>query len=157
MLLSLPFYETFTAKKIADAKATSGVLLCLTFDDKAGVDAIHHSAVSSGGLETRAIEDKGFMYGGAFDDPDGHGWETVWMDPAAVDGGVPDAKIPLLARQSQGQKNAGAVNPCLMLLNDPATGAADFGTNVRHLRAVAAGAVGRHRINRATGLQARHR
>lgn len=21
------------------------------------------------------------MYGGAFDDPDGHGWETVWMSP----------------------------------------------------------------------------
>lgn len=91
MLLSQPFYETFTAKQIADAKATSGVLLCLTFDDKAGVDAIHQSALSSGGLEARAIEDKGFMYGGAFDDPDGHGWETVWMDPAAVEGGVPDA------------------------------------------------------------------
>jgi predicted lactoylglutathione lyase len=26
----------------------------------------------------------GFMYGRSLSDPDGHVWEVVWMDPAAV-------------------------------------------------------------------------
>jgi len=26
------------------------------------------------------------MYGASFADPDGHVWEVVWMDPAAVAG-----------------------------------------------------------------------
>jgi len=26
------------------------------------------------------------MYGRSFNDLDGHGWEVVWMDPAAIQG-----------------------------------------------------------------------
>ncbi|MBB3033221.1 VOC family protein [Alteriqipengyuania lutimaris] len=89
MLLDHAFYATFTDKAIIDAKSTSGALLCLTFDDKAAVDAIHAAARDAGGGEPRPIEDKGFMYGGAFEDPDGHTWETVWMDPAAPSDGPP--------------------------------------------------------------------
>ena len=84
MLLSHAFYATFTDKAIIDAKTTSGVLNCLSFDDKAAVDAIHAAARSAGGSEPRPIEDQGFMYGGAFKDLDGHTWETMWMDPAAM-------------------------------------------------------------------------
>ena len=84
MLLSHEFYGTFTDKTIIDAKTTSGVLNCLSFDDKQAVDAIHAAATGAGGTETRAIEDRGFMYGGAFEDPDGHTWETMWMDPNAT-------------------------------------------------------------------------
>lgn len=87
MLLDHGFYATFTDKKIIDAKATSGVLNCLSFDSKAEVDAIHSAARAAGGTEPRPIEDQGFMYGGAFEDPDGHVWETMWMDPAAVEKG----------------------------------------------------------------------
>jgi len=28
----------------------------------------------------------GFMYGRSFHDPDGHLWELIWMDPAALEG-----------------------------------------------------------------------
>ena len=38
------------------------------------------SAKDAGGTEPRAIEDQGFVYGGAIEDPDGHTWETLWMD-----------------------------------------------------------------------------
>ncbi|MGW0952479.1 glyoxalase, partial [Streptomyces sp. NPDC002545] len=31
-------------------------------------------------------QDQGFMYGRSFDDLDGHTWEVMWMDPAAVQG-----------------------------------------------------------------------
>lgn len=94
MLLDHAFYATFTDKRIIDAKAESGVLLCLSFDDREAVNDIHRKASAAGGRETRAIKDQGFMYGGAFDDPDGHGWETVWMNAeAAADGpaGASDA------------------------------------------------------------------
>ena len=87
MLLDHAFYSTFTEKRIVDAKTTSGVLNCLSFDSKAEVDAIHSAAKKSGGNEPRAIEDQGFMYGGAFEDPDGHTWETMWMDPQAAEQG----------------------------------------------------------------------
>ena len=89
MLLDHAFYSTFTDKKIIDAKTTSGALLCLTFEDKAAVDAIHEAARGTGGVEPRPIDDQGFMYGGAFEDPDGHTWETVWMDPSAANGSPP--------------------------------------------------------------------
>lgn len=90
MLLDHTFYATFTDKRIIDARTQSGVLLCLTFDSRAAVDDIHRRARDAGGHDTRQVEDQGFMYGGAFDDPDGHGWETVWMDPAATRDGPPD-------------------------------------------------------------------
>ena len=84
MLLSREFYSTFTDKAIIDARTTSGALLCLTFDDKEAVDAIHRAAREAGGAEPRPVEAQGPMYGGAFEDPDGHTWETVWMDAAAM-------------------------------------------------------------------------
>ena len=86
MLLDHEFYATFTDKTIIDAKTTSGALLCLTLDDKAAVDAIHAAARKAGGSEPRPIKDQGFMYGGAFEDLDGHTWETAWMDAAMATG-----------------------------------------------------------------------
>ncbi|MEQ5829325.1 VOC family protein [Sulfitobacter sp. NFXS29] len=88
MLLDRAFYATFTDKQIIDAKTHSGALLCLSFDSKEAVDDIHSRAATAGGRETRAIEDKSFMYGGAFEDLDGHGWETVWMDAGASTDGA---------------------------------------------------------------------
>lgn len=98
MLLDHAFYATFTDKKIIDARTTSGVLNCLSFDSKAAVDAIHEAARGAGGSEPRAIEDQGFMYGGAFEDPDGHIWETMWMDPVAVEQG-PEAFMEAAAAE----------------------------------------------------------
>ncbi|MEI4263369.1 VOC family protein [Roseovarius sp. D0-M9] len=86
MLLDHDFYATFTDKRIIDARTESGVLMCLSFDEREAVDDIHRKAVAAGGREMRAIEDQGVMYGGAFDDPDGHGWETLWMDVNAATG-----------------------------------------------------------------------
>lgn len=80
MLLDRGFYATFTTKPIADAKQTSAALLCLSFDSRAAVDDIQRKALKAGGTETRAVTQQGFMYGGAFDDLDGHGWEIFWMD-----------------------------------------------------------------------------
>lgn len=90
MLLDHAFYATFTSKPIADAQATSSALYCLSLDSRGAVDAITRSACAAGGRETRAIEDQGFMYGGAFEDPDGHTWETVFMEAGSMETGAED-------------------------------------------------------------------
>ena len=38
------------------------------------------------GREADGAEDHGFMYSRSFYDLDGHGWQVMWMDPAAVPG-----------------------------------------------------------------------
>ncbi len=84
MLLDHAFYQTFTGKQIADAQKTSEVLLCLSRDSRAEVDAIVEAALSAGGVEPRAPQDMGFMYARAFEDLDGHTFEPMWMDVAAM-------------------------------------------------------------------------
>ncbi|MFF3330031.1 VOC family protein [Streptomyces sp. NPDC002888] len=85
MLLTKSFYATFTKKEIADATKTSEVLICLSAESRAKVDELVDKALSVGGTPTGETQDHGFMYGRAFDDPDGHTWEVVWMNPEAVE------------------------------------------------------------------------
>ena len=80
MLLTHDKYRQFTAKEIADAHKTSAALICVSEESRAGVDATVGKAVEAGARETRPAQDYGFMYGRSFDDPDGHGWEVMWMD-----------------------------------------------------------------------------
>lgn len=84
MLLDKAFYATFTAKPIGDAHQTSSVLLCLSRDSRAEVDAITDTAIAAGGRETRDPQDMGFMYGRAFEDLDGHTYEPMFMDMDAA-------------------------------------------------------------------------
>ncbi|MER6025560.1 VOC family protein [Streptomyces sp. NPDC001851] len=86
MLLTKPFYATFTKKEIADATTTSEVLVCLSAESREKVDELVDKAIAAGGTASGPTQDHGFMYGRAFDDLDGHTWEVMWMDPAAVEG-----------------------------------------------------------------------
>ena len=86
MMLSKQRYADFTKKQIADATKTSEVLLCLSAESRAKVDELVDGAIAAGGSATGETQDQGFMYGRAFDDLDGHTWEVMWMDPAAVQG-----------------------------------------------------------------------
>lgn len=88
MLLTHPFFQGFTDKKIADARETCQVLLCISRDSRDAVDAITKAAIAAGGRETRAAQDMGLMYSRSFEDPDGHVWEPMWMDPAAAEQGA---------------------------------------------------------------------
>ncbi|MET3983696.1 VOC family protein [Streptomyces sp. PvR034] len=84
MLLTEARFKDFTHKAIADTAATTEVLLCLSAESRAAVDELVDGAVGAGATEPRAPQDHGFMYGRAFEDLDGHTWEIMWMDPAAV-------------------------------------------------------------------------
>jgi len=84
-LLSRDYFSTFTPKKIADAHATSEVLLALTRDSREQVDAIAEAAAAAGGkADIRAPMDMGWLYNRTFEDPDGHVFEAVSVDMAAM-------------------------------------------------------------------------
>ncbi|HET7795810.1 MAG TPA: VOC family protein [Rhizobacter sp.] len=84
MLLTEPFFQTFTKKQIADAKKITEVLICLSCPSKAEVDSLIAKAVKAGGTTPSAAQDHGFMYSHSFEDLDGHVWELVHMDPNAT-------------------------------------------------------------------------
>ncbi|HEX2764261.1 MAG TPA: VOC family protein [Allosphingosinicella sp.] len=84
MLLTHHKFRQFTTKRIADAHESVQVLLALSCDGRAGVDEITEKALAAGGRETRERDDHGWMYGRAFEDPDGHVWEPMWMDVEAA-------------------------------------------------------------------------
>lgn len=89
MLLTHARFSGFTPRPIAP-KGSSEVLLCLSNHSRAAVDALVDTAVIAGGEADPCVkQDYGFMYGRSFTDPDGHVWETMWMDPAAMTGEHP--------------------------------------------------------------------
>ncbi|MBX3586348.1 MAG: VOC family protein [Ramlibacter sp.] len=84
MLLIEPFFQTFTKKPVADATKSTEVLVCLSCESRAEVDDLVKKAVAAGGTTPNPPQDHGFMYAHSFTDLDGHGWELVYMDPAAT-------------------------------------------------------------------------
>jgi len=83
MLLTKPFFQTFTSKSIADTASSVEVLNSLLSAEKTGVDDFLKKAIEGGGRQSREVRDQGFMYDVAVEDPDGHIWEMGWMDMSA--------------------------------------------------------------------------
>ena len=86
MLLTRDFFATFTSKEIADAHRTAQVALCVSAEDRVAVDALVDAAGAAGGdMDPGPRQEMGeFMYGRSFADLDGHHWEVMWMDAAAM-------------------------------------------------------------------------
>jgi uncharacterized protein len=85
MLLTHDKFREFTPKPIADAKKTSEVLVCVSAESRAEVDAITERAGAAGGrIDPGPKQEHGWMYGRSFEDPDGHIWEVFWMDVEAA-------------------------------------------------------------------------
>jgi len=84
MLLTEPFFQTFTKKPISDAKKSTEVLICLSCESREEVDSLVAKAVAGGGTAPNEKQDHGFMYGHGFEDLDGHVWELMYMDPNAA-------------------------------------------------------------------------
>jgi predicted lactoylglutathione lyase len=85
MILGHEFFAGFTPKPIADAHATTEVLICISRESRADVDTIVERAAAAGGkADIREPQDMGFMYSRAFEDPDGHVFEPMHMDMAAA-------------------------------------------------------------------------
>jgi predicted lactoylglutathione lyase len=87
MLLTHDKWRQFTQKPIVDAHRSAQVMLCLSQDSRDAVTALVDKAVRAGGkADPTPTQDFGFMYGRSYEDPDGHIWEVMWMDPAAAQG-----------------------------------------------------------------------
>jgi predicted lactoylglutathione lyase len=86
MLLVRDRFKDFTSKQICDTASHTEVLLALSAESREEVDHLVKTAIENGGKPANEKQDHGFMYGWSFQDPDGHTWEVVWMDPQAIPG-----------------------------------------------------------------------
>jgi predicted lactoylglutathione lyase len=84
MLLTHPFFQTFTRRDICDTSQYTEGLLALSCESREEVDEMVKKALAAGGQPAMDSQDHGFMYGWSFYDPDGHHWEVFWMDPKAA-------------------------------------------------------------------------
>jgi predicted lactoylglutathione lyase len=84
MLISQSRFKDFTPYPIVDALRSTEVLVALQLGSRAEVDEVTNKAFAAGGKDFRPAEDHGWMYGRAFQDLDGHIWETFVMDVEAT-------------------------------------------------------------------------
>jgi predicted lactoylglutathione lyase len=84
MLLTHAKFAQFIKQPLSDAHRQTEMLLALSFDSRAEVDALVDKALAGGAKPAGETQDLGFMYSRSFHDLDGHIWEPFWMDPAAI-------------------------------------------------------------------------
>jgi len=84
MLITHKRFKDFTKKAIADATKTTEVLIALSAESKEKVHEWADTAIAAGGKESMDPQDHGFMISRSIEDPDGHIWEIIWMDPNFV-------------------------------------------------------------------------
>lgn len=84
MLLTEPFFSSFTRKGLADATRTAEVIVSLGLDSRERVDEVVDAAIAAGGTVSNETNDQGFMYGRSFEDLDGHLWEAFYYDFAVA-------------------------------------------------------------------------
>ena len=89
MLLTHAKFGGFTNKQIADTNTTTEMAICLALESKEKVNEIVDNALNAG-AGARETMDYGFMFSRSFDDPDGHAWEVIWMDPAFINKEQPE-------------------------------------------------------------------
>jgi predicted lactoylglutathione lyase len=101
MLLSHETFAQFAKLPMADATTHTLALYCFSVSARDEVDTVAEAALAAGGTEADGPEDHGFMYTRSFFDLDGHGWQVMWMDPAATQQGpeevaasMQDADVP---------------------------------------------------------------
>ncbi len=88
MLLTHAKFASFTSRPIAD-RSTVEALLCLSCESKQAVlDQLAAATQAGGKPDPTPEQDYGVMYGRSYEDPDGHIWEIMWMDPAAAEQGA---------------------------------------------------------------------
>ena len=85
MLLTEQKFAEFTSKPTADATQVTEAIVAVSADDREAVDSFTDAALAAGATKAKDPLDYGFMYSRSFYDLDGHYWEAVWMDPAALE------------------------------------------------------------------------
>lgn len=87
MLTAQERFATFKTRPVADARAATEVILCVSAGSREEVDAFADAALAAGAGTAGDPMDHGVMHGRSFTDLDGHLWEVMWMSPEAVEQG----------------------------------------------------------------------
>jgi predicted lactoylglutathione lyase len=86
MIVTEPFFKKLVKHELLDSRKGADCAVCLTVDSKEAVDEMVAKALSLGGTENivpeMSVGDS--MYGKSVNDPDGHIWEFMWMDPKMI-------------------------------------------------------------------------
>jgi uncharacterized protein len=90
MLLGHETFARFSHRPMADPATHALALYSFGVASREEVDAVAEAAHAAGATEADGPEDHGFMYSRSFFDLDGHGWQVMWMDPAAAQ---PDDRV----------------------------------------------------------------
>ena len=80
MLLVEERFRDLINGEIADAGKATEVLTALSADSREYVDDMVSKAIAAGGKPWKPAMEEGPMYGGSFQDLDGHVWELVYME-----------------------------------------------------------------------------
>ncbi len=80
MMLEEQFFKTFINGEIGNAHETTEVLTCLSAESRSEVDETVAKAIAAGGKPWKEPLEQGPMYGGSFQDLDGHVWEVMYME-----------------------------------------------------------------------------
>jgi uncharacterized protein len=80
MLLAEERFRDFINGGISDAANGTEVINCLSADSRLQVDDLVARAISAGGKPWKPTIEEGPMYGGSFQDLDGHVWELMHME-----------------------------------------------------------------------------
>lgn len=80
MLLTEPYFQTFTKKAVTDAKTSTEVLIALDANSRDEVQQTVAKAKELGATIYNEPQDHGWMYVQSFADLDGHQWEFIYMD-----------------------------------------------------------------------------
>ena len=80
-------FAGFARVAVADTATACEVLLSLRADSREEVDRLTEGARAAGAvILSEPAEAQGWMYGSAFQDPDGHRWNWLWCDEQRMPG-----------------------------------------------------------------------
>ncbi len=84
MLLTEPYFQTFTSKPVSDAAKATEVLIAIDAESKQEVQQMVKKAKALGADIYAEPQDHGWMYQHSFADLDGHQWEIMSMDQSQI-------------------------------------------------------------------------
>jgi predicted lactoylglutathione lyase len=82
LLVDQSQFKAITRKEIADTARASETILQLQVDNRKRVDELAEKAFAAGALPANEPNDRGFLYGRSFRDPDGHHWDVFCIEAA---------------------------------------------------------------------------
>ena len=91
MLLTRERFADFAPRPVGDPARETSVLVALSRDSRADVEAFMEAGLAAGGADTGQVQEHAdAMYGRALSDPDGNVIEVMWRDLAKMAPTLPD-------------------------------------------------------------------